>query len=189
MSQRKLPFSGPPSRLPGEGPVELEPVAGDIQLAGLRHPGSKRPSRTVEGVFRPHEPVPVSGVYDIVDKGGNYLRSQVTCHQGSQFPPTKSHFALGADGRGTEEDESHFGYRLAYEAVHLQRAARLDDTIRLPGERVPVSGVYDVVDMHGEYLLHQRACVEGEVFPVSDVHDPDAYGYRLQYEAEHLSHS
>lgn len=60
---------------------------------------------------------------------------------------------------------------------------------------VPTSGIYNVVDLDGEYLLHQRACVHDkgkknpETFPVAAELEPGTYGYRLEYEAEHLSPS
>jgi hypothetical protein len=185
-------------------------MAGDIQLARPRIPGTdrsgKRPlptrrsaeesagrsaasERQRRRIYHPNEPVPVSGVYDIVDEDGNYLGSQITCHQDRDFPPTQSR-------RAHKAHEQPYGYRLAYEALHLQPPRPRDTTIHLPGETVRISGVYDVVSLSGEYLRHQRACVEardGEAgeehkFPETEGPEPGSYGYLLAYEAEHLTH-
>ncbi|HEY7456644.1 MAG TPA: hypothetical protein VH703_05155 [Solirubrobacterales bacterium] len=191
----QLPFSGPPSRLPGQSEVELEPVAGDIQLvtpsllSKRRQVGTaKATERERRTLYRPRDRVPVSGVYDIVDIDGRYLGSQITCHEGREFPPTQSHFAREADVWAADEPGPHYGYKLAYEALHLQPPPPRDRKIYRPGERVKTSAVYDVVDLDGEYLLHQRACVEGERFPQTEGPEPGSYGYRLEYPAKHLTH-
>lgn len=203
---RRLPFSGPPSRQPGQGDVDLEPVSGDIQLTGPKLTSLRRlvgraraTRRERERIYTPGERAPVSGVYDVVDEQGGYLRAQITCHEGVAFPYTNSAAARELDEPierpdGTAKRYSHhFGYRLAYEALHLATPRPRDETIYEPGQVVPISGVYNVVGLDGEYLLHQRACVHDkgkrnpEVFPVTEELEPGTYGYRLEYEAEHLS--
>lgn len=203
---RRLAFTGPPSRLPGEGEMELEPVAGDIQLIRPKLPGSKpvpgpaMPEPDKRELHFPHTPVPVSGVYDLVDEAGTYLKAQATCHGGGAFPPSKNPEALEAQRAAraaweatpttdrSEKKPFGYGYRLAYEAIHLQAPPSAgDETIHRPGERVRASGVYNVVDWNGRYLQHQRACVAGEKFPTTEGPDHDAYGYVLEYEAEHLT--
>ncbi len=202
----RLPFSGPPSRQPGHGEAQLESVSGDIQLTGPRVPSLRRlvgraraTRRQRERLYERGEEVPVSGVYDLVDEEGDYLNSQITCHEHETFPITKSHFAreldelvLGPDGEVTDVIH-HFRYRLAYEALHLRPLRILDETIYEPGDRVPISGIYNVVALDGEYLLHQRACIHDkgkenpETFPEVEGLDEGSYGFRLEYEAEHLS--
>lgn len=216
---RRLAFTGPPSRLPDQGPVDVEPVAGDLQLGSLRGPESKR-LKEDKRIYVPNGPVPVSGVYDVVDEEGRYLRSQVTCHEGWKFPPSRNPLALEAEERarsdwerrreavdGGEDEPPHgYGYRLAYEAQHLQSQQRERSlVIYRPGDIVPASGVYNVVDLDGEYLQCQRAFVkdtrerrmslDGDPlerkphrFLETEGLGSIEYGYMLAYEAEHLSH-
>lgn len=209
--RRRLPFTGSPSREPGQGEIELEAMAGDIQLTPpllsrwRRRAGRARATQhRREALHKPTEKAPVSGVYDLVDDRGNYLSSQVTCHEGEDFPVTNNHFARELDelceetdekGRKTQRIVHHYRYRLAYEALHLGPPPARDETIHLPGEVIPTSGVYDVVDLDGTYLLQQRACVHSKTgdpktrsrFPETEGPEPGAYGYRLAYPAEHLS--
>lgn len=216
--RRPLAFSGPPSRMPDQGPVDVEPVAGDLQLGSLLAPGSER-STEDKRIHEPNGPVPVSGVYDVVDEEGRYLRSQVTCHEGWKFPPSRNPLALEAEERARHEWERRresgdgdgdkppygYGYRLAYEAQHLQSPQReRSPVIYRPGDVVPVSGVYNVVDLDGEHLQCQRAFVKDTRERMSLDGDPlerkphrfleteglgsIEYGYMLEYEAEHLSH-
>lgn len=203
--------TGPrPTRIPGESDIELAAMAGDLQLAAPRRPGSPRRTglrvatdEQRRRVYRPREDVPVSGVYDVVDQDGAYLDYQITCHAGGEFPPSRARRAhrrgrLWTGGPRPVE----YGYRLAYEAAHLhpvgEEQAEPPAKIFRPGEPVPVSGIYGVVDEDGAYLEHQRACVKhrhGEdprararnVFPPLAASSPDAAGYVLQYAAEHLT--
>jgi hypothetical protein len=188
-----------PTRVPGEGGIELESTAGNLQLessrvaslasrvsrAGKR--GMSRKRRGTAAAYEPHEPgeeVPASGVYNVVDRDGNYLKHQITCHKGDPFPPA-SHEELLRRASGAP-----YRYELAYEAVHLAPGEQLPPhptTIFLPGEPVPISGVYNVVDRRGNYLSHQRAWVEkkDEFGPPND---SAGYGYVLAYAAKHLTH-
>ncbi len=54
--------------------------------------------------------------------------------------------------------------------------------VHRPGDKVPCSGIYDVVDDHGRYLNHQRAVTQvgsdSHVFP--DIDDRRAAGYVLR---------
>lgn len=193
--RRRLAFTGSPSRLPDQGQVEVESVAGDLQLTHLRTPGTERPASATKDFFEPNDVVPVSGVYDVIDGRGRYLKSQVTCHEGWKFPPSRNHRA-----------GSPYGYRLAYEAQHLQSPRKEPDrTIFRPGDIVPASGVYNVVDLEGGYLNCQRAFIEnkrtrygsldGEPleekphrFTETEGLDVADYGYMLEYKAAHLSH-
>jgi hypothetical protein len=215
---RRLPFSVPASRTPGQGVVGLEPVSGDIQLRTPKlsrllpsvgkHKASKQER---EKLWEPTEKAPVSGVYDIVDEDGNYLHSQITCHEDEDFPATHSHYAReldelleekGDDGSGTGRIVHHYRYRLAYEATHLTQQepdapqrAPMGNRIYLPGEIVPTSGIYNVVDRKGRYLRHQRACVHSKIgdvakenrFPETKGPKPGTYGYMLDYATKHLS--
>lgn len=189
-----------PSRVPGEGGIELEATAGDLQL-GRRPEGAPTRSRgrrvaTAEQrrtIYAPPEIAPVSGVYNVVDELGNYLGLQVTCHAGRGFPPLPGEEII-YDGQPPRQVA---GYSLAYEAAHLvggPEPEAASTAIYRPGELVPHSGIYGVVDRHGTYLRHQRACVcehhkaesERERFPSLDYAGPDAYGYVLQFRADHL---
>jgi len=118
--------------------------------------------------------VPVSGVYDVLDENGNYLERQVTCHVDSSFPPGHR---KGLPRR----------YELAYRAIHLlpeEATTPYPSKIYLPGEKVRISGIYNVVDRDGHYLHHQRALIEdSETF---DPLDDPAYGYMLAFRARHL---
>jgi hypothetical protein len=177
-------------------------MAGDLELARPRVPGTPRPvGRKVATeeqrthLYEPTDKVPVSGLYDVVNEYGDYLGFQITCHEGDEFPPTRAKRAHPPSG-------VKYRYKLAYEAAHLRRGpehAAVEDAGRIfrPGEFVPTSGIYGVVDRSGNNLRHQRACVEhrpgeepqGErrhAFPAIAGLDPDAFGYVLQLPAEHL---
>ena len=185
-----------PGRIPGEGGIPLEPMAGNAQLglpSGARHllrsqRKEKQPSPGQRGwpwgeLFDANTEVPASGVYNVVDREGRYLDHQTTCHQGDGFPPATHEELLRKAGG------DRYRYELAYEAVHLaaeDRPPPHPTTIYLPGEDVPISGVYNVVDREGNYLFHQRAWVKDhdEFGPTKD---PAAHGYVLAYPAKHLS--
>jgi hypothetical protein len=196
--RRPLGFTGSPSRLPDDA-VEVEPVAGDLQLTRPRRPGTERPAPKRRTLYAPYELVPFSGVYDVVDEEGNYLESQTTCHEGKRFPPSTNPKALEALHRVhpdlssvADSDEQPprrpfgYGYMLAYKALHLQ-PEEADRNIYRPKETVRRSGVYNVVGFDGEYLSCQRACVKGERFPLTKGLDPGTYGYQLEYEAQRLT--
>jgi hypothetical protein len=48
-----------------------------------------------------------------------------------------------------------------------------------PGETVPTSGQYGVVNVHGTYLGREVTCVRGETFPPTR-HGTTEYGYKLR---------
>lgn len=204
------PTEPPPGRVPGEGGIPLESTAGNAQLelparareivgweSGKHDYGPPPEGRdSLWGVrFQPRSRVPRSGVYNVVDSRGNYLRHQITCHEGDQFPPDTYEELVKkvrdldpqAAAAREEEGEPFYGFELAYEAKHLAEAPSYPSRIFLPGEDVPVSGVYNVVDRDGNYLFHQRAWVKGhdEFGPTKD---PAGHGYVLAYPAEHLFH-
>ncbi len=54
----------------------------------------------------------------------------------------------------------------------------LNRTIYRPGQIVPVSGQYGVVDVYGSYLGRQITSVRGEKFPPT--HTAREHGYVLQ---------
>ena len=56
-------------------------------------------------------------------------------------------------------------------------------TIYRPGQRVPVSGIYNVVDQYGNYAGRQDTCEEGETFPPT--RSPSEYGYTLYQQTVH----
>lgn len=58
----------------------------------------------------------------------------------------------------------------------------MGSSIYRPGQRVPVSGIYNVVNAYGTYMGYQRTCVVGEPFP--PVVYP-AYGYVLAQQTVH----
>jgi hypothetical protein len=167
-----------PSRPPGQGPVRLEQLAGDMQMRIPKIPGASRLRRLApiekllgsaepteperEPVYRPGDTVPASGVYNLVAEDGEYLRSQITCHEGAEFPPTQSHLARERDEPLDGDVRPHYGYRLAYVALHPAPARPRDEHVYRPGDVIPASGVYNVVDAEGESMLHQRACVHGK---------------------------
>lgn len=191
--------------MPGEGGITLESTAGNAQLelpSSVRefveqrltkeppHP-EPRAHAQAPGTrmgwpwgrsFEVHGEVPASGVYDVVDDDDNYLDHQITCHAGDQFPPATHEELLKRVGAGS------YHYRLAYEAAHLAPDPGPEwysGTIFLPGQEVPVSGVYDVVDKDGNYLDRQRVWVKGhDNFGPTD--DAEAHGYMLAYAARHL---
>jgi hypothetical protein len=174
--------------------MELEPTPGNLQIessrvAGLASRASRKGRRRMQrrrrgaaAAYEPHEPgeeVLASGVYDVVDRDGNYLQHQITCHKGDPFPPA-SHEELLRRAGESAAGEAPYRYELAYEAAHLapeDRPPPHPTTIFLPGERVPVSGVYNVVDRRGNYLSHQRAWVErkDEFGPPNDRRRMDMY--------------
>lgn len=185
-----------PRRVPGEGGIRLEATAGNAQLefpSGVKRAldmGGERELHEREVAqaehrgerFKPHDYVPASGVYNVVDENGCYLDHQITCHRGNRFPPATHEELLRKAGVGT------YSYELAYEAVHLTAGNRPPPhptRIYRPGETVPISGVYNVVDREGNYLFHQRAWVEDRD-EFESPSDPMAYGYVLAYPAKHL---
>lgn len=179
-----------PTRTPGEGGIELESTAGNLQVkpaetASLVRealPGDrKRKWRRRRGrrviTYKPGDLAPASGVYNVVDKRGKYVHLQITCHANKPFPPPY----------GSSEPRE---YELAYEAIHLSLADEpvpFPPQIHRPGERVPVSGIYNVVDEQGRYLFDQRALVEQRQ-TFDPLGDPRAYGYALAFPARHLAH-
>lgn len=198
MRRRRAPrpfrAGGAPTRTPGNRGIELAPAAGDLQLARLRWPGTVRAPRAAETpapaspqpeprerprVYTVNEVVPFSGIYNLVDAGGRYLNHQIACHRGTTFPPS----------RDRAVHDRPYGYELEFKAADLHRGEiaerHPDRSIHLPGEIVPVSGVYSVVDADGDDLGHQHALVEDNPFPV-ELDDPRAHGYILDYQARHL---
>jgi len=199
--ERRTATERVPTRVPGEGGMELEPMAGNLQLRRpeipLLAPQPSKPAPppapehpTDRERFKPGAPVRVSGVYDVVDERGRYLEHQITCHKGTRFPPA-SHEAIlrWVAAEAKVPDPGGYEYALAYEAVHLapdELPPPHPPTVHLPGEKVSISGVYNLVDREGNYLLHQRALVEEvDEFEVPD--DRSAYGYVLAYPAKHLT--
>ena len=56
-------------------------------------------------------------------------------------------------------------------------------TIYRPGQRVPVSGIYNVVDASGNYTGRQDTCEEGDTFPPTKF--ANEYGYTLAQQTIH----
>jgi hypothetical protein len=59
-------------------------------------------------IYRPGETVPVSGIYNVVDRYGVYQGRQITSEGGETFPATRP---------GTTE----YGYMLYLQTVHSRR--------------------------------------------------------------------
>lgn len=215
--RKRLAADREPSRIPGEGRIELEPSAGDLQINPLRvgnplaavsrlsdrlKPQQKEPAAEPPGaphgrLFRPGSVVPASGVYNVVDKHGVYLEHQITCHRGRRFPPAPHEEILKKFPERRDEHElagpaveDLYAYELAYKAIHLlpdDEPLEYPPTTYLPGEAVPVSGIYNLVDEDGRYVYHQRALVhDHDSFP--PLEDPAARGYALAFPAQRLRH-
>jgi hypothetical protein len=58
-------------------------------------------------------------------------------------------------------------------------------TIYRPGERVPVSGIYNVVTATGAYAGRQDTCEQGDTFPPT--RRVGEYGYTLHKQTVHVS--
>jgi hypothetical protein len=58
-------------------------------------------------------------------------------------------------------------------------------TIYRPGERVPVSGIYNVVTVTGAYAGRQDTCEQGDTFPPT--RRVGEYGYLLHQKTVHVS--
>lgn len=58
--------------------------------------------------------------------------------------------------------------------------------IHRPGSRVPVSGIYNVVNILGTYQGRQVTSEEGEVFPAVNTARGE-YGFTLYQQTQHLS--
>lgn len=56
--------------------------------------------------------------------------------------------------------------------------------IHRPGSTVPVSGIYNVVDMFGNYQGRQITSEGGETFPATR-HGSGEYGYTLYQQTQH----
>lgn len=201
-----------PTRIPGEGRIELEPSAGNLQLQRpelpsiplpsvlKRGPGKqkaegRREEAAERGRHRPGEVAPVSGVYDLVDENGAYLDLQIACHAGKRLPPVPSERTIRRARREMRHDSEatvdrdRCEYELAYQAIHLapeDEPLSFPPTVHLPGDTAPVSGIYDVVDEDGRYVYYQRSLVEGDEF--DPLEDPVAHGYTLAFPAKHLHH-
>jgi len=52
----------------------------------------------------------------------------------------------------------------------------MSDKIYKPGEKVPESGIYDIVDRNGRPTGHQRTDVKDKIFPP----DPRGDGFKLK---------
>lgn len=105
----------------------------------------KRPSGAGQ-VHRPGERIELSGIYDVVDHEGRYLSYQEALTEDHLFPEL--------------DDDRAYGYVARELAVHMSPRERF-----LPNQRVPTSGIYDVVDQYGRYLDHQKVCRAGGHFP------------------------
>jgi hypothetical protein len=55
-----------------------------------------------------------------------------------------------------------------------------------PGQNVPVSGIYNVVNMFGHYVGRQITSEGGETFPATR-HGTSEYGYVLHQQTQHLA--
>jgi hypothetical protein len=55
-----------------------------------------------------------------------------------------------------------------------------------PGEKVPQSGIYDVLHDRNHYQRHQVTCVHGEPFPPCN-HCGNGVRFRLAVKAMHIS--
>ncbi len=58
--------------------------------------------------------------------------------------------------------------------------------IHRPGNIVPVSGIYNVVDMFGNYMQRQVTSEEGEIFPAVNTARGE-YGFTLHVQTQHLA--
>jgi len=56
--------------------------------------------------------------------------------------------------------------------------------ISRPGQTVPVSGIYNVVDAYGNYLGRQITSEGGETFPATR-HGTNEYGFMLYQQTVH----
>jgi hypothetical protein len=61
----------------------------------------------------------------------------------------------------------------------------MSPTIYRPGQTVPRSGIYNVVDIHGTYQGRQVTCEAGRTFEPTR-HGTAEYGYMLYRETTHL---
>lgn len=57
--------------------------------------------------------------------------------------------------------------------------------IHRPGNIVPVSGIYNVVDQWGTYMGRQVTSEGGEIFPAVNT-DRGEYGFTLHVQTQHL---
>jgi hypothetical protein len=57
--------------------------------------------------------------------------------------------------------------------------------IHRPGNTVPVSGIYNVVNALGTYMGRQVTSEEGETFPAVDIARGE-YGFMLHQQTQHL---
>ena len=58
-------------------------------------------------------------------------------------------------------------------------------TIHRPGDTVPASGIYNVVDRYGTYMGRQVTSEGGETFPATR-HGTSEYGFVLHQRTTHL---
>ena len=128
----------------------------------------EREEREEEMRYLAGEIVPDSGIYDVIDADGGYLGYQQVCVEGRPFPALHG---SGLSGSAVDNPRAA-AYVLRKKCLHLSA-----DTSLWPHERVRVSGIYNVVDEHGAYLLHQKTFRAGSRFvPLNDAR---ALGYVL----------
>lgn len=127
--------------------VDFQPVI--EKLSGSHPDGSaaKLPGKSPT-FHRPGERVADSGIFDLVDENATYLNHQETLIEGQAFPEP-----LG--------DPRARGYVLRHRAKH----ARPPTSTFVPGEVVPYSGIYDVVDASSNAKGLQKTCIAGHRFP------------------------
>jgi hypothetical protein len=89
----------------------------------------------------------------------------------------------GASGTIIGRRVSSLGRRLGYIANRKQE--NMTGPIYRPGQTVPVSGIYNVVDIHGNYQGRQITGEAGRTFEPTR-HGTAEYGYMLFRQTTHL---
>lgn len=131
--------------------------------SGMHHQG-KDVIRTKdsEQLYKPGEIVPTSGQYEVINPDGGSSGREVTATKGEHFPPTP---------------ESGMRYMLVDETKHKgnqellnklrKDVIRTEDSEQLykPGEIVPQSGQYEVINPDGGSAGREVTSTKGEHFP------------------------
>lgn len=150
-------------------------------------------------VYHPGQDVPRSGIYDVIHDANHRTHHQVTCVAGNRFPPCRN---CG----------DKVGYRLFEAALHLVEDETFDHTgkstasvvkrttfqtlqrrvdgankgLFAPGNKVPKSGIYEVLHDSHHPEPHEVTCVKDDRFPpCRDC--GQGVQFKLQTAAEHLS--
>lgn len=112
-------------------------------------------------LYKPGEIVPTSGQYEVIGSDGSSQKREITSTKGEHFPPSP---------------ESGMHYKLVDKTLHGVNqnqpdgsVIKADEIVQLfkPGEIVPTSGQYALINVDGASIGREITSTKGEHFPPS----------------------